>query len=288
MISSDARYSSTVTYAPGLIAALYKTGLQSAFSINRIYAVLTQPTCTVCNRFGGYVFLPGLQRCCQRCALNDFDLTPITLPNAHLEYKINTKSAINIPKMLVSSDNYKGHSALWACSKLEGSSIISRVEAERAGASRCDIRHHMSRRRAPDFNLGVMPLPWLESAGFYGATAIDRGYHCLGCARAACPGQYRGDCYHGCQACLPKGVDVPYSSDFIWPGTGGTRACKTALDRERLYSKTEILSHITQCLNAQDYLADLGIEMNRPPYVKQKPKKMSKKRRNMRTDDSRR
>lgn len=35
------------------------------FSTARIYGVLTSPSCVYCANFGGYVFLPGLLRCCQ-------------------------------------------------------------------------------------------------------------------------------------------------------------------------------------------------------------------------------
>ncbi len=107
MASSDTRYTSIVTHTPGVIAALYKTGLQSAFTIGRIYTALTRSICTTCNSFAGYVFLPGLQRCCQRCAMYDVEMQPVEYRTAVNDFQISKKPAKAMPRMLVSSENYE-------------------------------------------------------------------------------------------------------------------------------------------------------------------------------------
>lgn len=133
MATSDTRYSSVVTHAPGFIAALYITGLQNAFTIGRIYTALTRPTCTVCNKFAGYLDLPGLQRCCQRCAMYDNDLQPLLSENLAIDL-LGPKTTEAVPRMLLSSDNYDNE--VWATAMnevlvvadLEKSCLISKAD----------------------------------------------------------------------------------------------------------------------------------------------------------------
>lgn len=132
MAWSDTRHSSIVTYAPNLIAALYATGLQSAFTLGRIHTAFARSTCTICNSFGGYIFLPGLQRCCQRCASCETELQPIPYEIALREYQISEKAAGAMPKMFISTKNHSDQLPV-GLRGLE-SYLVSRAEARRFGA----------------------------------------------------------------------------------------------------------------------------------------------------------
>ncbi len=131
MAWSDTRHSSIVTHAPGLIAALYATGLQSAFTLGRIHTAFARSTCTICNSFGGYIFLPGLQRCCQRCASCETELQPVPYETALHEYQISEKAARAIPTMFISSKHHGGR--LPVGSRGPDGRLVSRAEARRFG-----------------------------------------------------------------------------------------------------------------------------------------------------------
>ena len=99
-VSTSAQYYCVSTYAPQLTAALYNRGLSSAFPISHIFETLTQAKCSACGRFAGYVLLPGLQRCCQRCAFYDKEFWPVDKPTAITKHGIPKESIEKLPKML--------------------------------------------------------------------------------------------------------------------------------------------------------------------------------------------
>lgn len=110
-----------------------------------------------------------------------------------------------------------------------------------------------------------MPLPCLIIKNTLEESTLERGLHCLGCATAVCSASrlYYDYC-RGCQVSRPEGVDVPKDRR---PGLDNNEmlTCKATVDRGRLYTKDEILTHISECGNAQAYLADLDLERNRDP-----------------------
>lgn len=118
-----------------------------------------------------------------------------------------------------------------------------------------------------------MPLIVLELNCNSLNNIVDRGFHCSGCARAICSRRHYKTTIicHGCQTSLPGGVDEPFADDTNRPH--GRWTCKVALDRERLYSRTGILAHISTCGNVREYLANLEMEKSRPSYVRKEPKK---------------
>lgn len=297
MVSSDTRYSrlsTIVTHAPGLIAALNNTGLLSTFTIGQIHNALTRSTCSICNSFAGYIFLPGLQRCCQRCAMYDADMWVNTFETAVHSYQIPRKAAEAMPRMLVSAKNYKvAKLGLGTRGFGNNTYLVSRAEARRLGNPNPSIILPDRDRLPP--NLAVvcpskailggqccstdsknqMPLAVLELNSNNPLNhTVDRGYHCLGCAKAVCGRLLRKkslDC-RGCQTSSEQGgIDEPRSRDFF--DLDVTLSCKVAVDRGKLYSRAAILAHIAVCSNVQDHLADLEIEKGRPPIEKTKLKR---------------
>ena len=111
-----------------------------------------------------------------------------------------------------------------------------------------------------------MPLPCLAIANTLQESTLERGLHCLGCVRALCDRtQPSRDGYcTGCQISRPGGSDILISKiDLYRLKKDEMVTCKTVVDRGRLYAKSEILTHIRECGNAQDYLADLNLERKR-------------------------
>ena len=96
-------------------------------------------------------------------------------------------------------------------------------------------------------------------------TSLERGLQCFGCKRAVC--RYYGREEYKCKGCKVStggGVDEPLPSQGNSSAYEGKYSCKVAIDRWRLYTKEEILQHISQCIHVQEYLADLNLECNRP------------------------
>ena len=81
-----------------VVRMLERVRLHNSFSTANVYEVFTSPSCTYCGSFGAYVFLPGLLRCCQNCAENDYRLLPISKSLA--KKKINDGGFNLTPQML--------------------------------------------------------------------------------------------------------------------------------------------------------------------------------------------
>ena len=66
-------YRELTQHGRGILTTLWQNGLRSCFSFIDVHQVLTNPNCAYCPMpiFGGYVFLPGLVRCCRHCASKD-------------------------------------------------------------------------------------------------------------------------------------------------------------------------------------------------------------------------
>lgn len=123
-------------------------------------------------------------------------------------------------------------------------------------------------------NHAQMPLAVLMLDSNPLNNTMDRGYHCLGCAKAICSRPLLRkalDC-RGCQTSSQQGgIDQPRSKNYH--DADATWSCKAAVDRGKLYSRAEILAHIAVCNNVQNHLADLEIEKGRPPGKKKKLKR---------------
>ena len=75
-------------YGRNVLRMLSKVHLHNCFSIADVCEVFTSPSCSCCVSFGGYVFLPGLVRCCQSCAESDYRLIPISESVAQKEIRL--------------------------------------------------------------------------------------------------------------------------------------------------------------------------------------------------------
>lgn len=286
-----------MTYALKTVAALYATGLQSAFSIERIHDVLTQSRCTICNRHGGYVFLLGLQRCCQRCAVYDPELMPIDLELAKREYDLIDEAAIaSIPKKQYSrhdtchesaspNGNYEvlripsydlsdGGTSATVPAPAGIRYIVSRAEAQKVGSVAPQLNtatdgEPTHKRFAGELTLS--PMPCLDSK----TQKVILGYRCKGCSFVS-----GHNSYCNCQLSLPGGVDV--APDWNWPAThesGGEYSCAAGIARGRLYTAEEILAHFTECTSTQELLADYALELQRPPPSETKTTKRKGRKR---------
>ncbi len=131
---------------------------------------------------------------------------------------------------------------------------------------RTDINQHESYVYGPLawHGLSLMALPCLIMRTTLQESTLERGLHCLGCAKATCrQAKWHNTECRGCQFSGPGGVDVPLSTDPSSRSNDSRQSCRVVNDRDKLYTKEKILPHILGCGNAQAYLADLDLERER-------------------------
>ena len=300
MVVWNQEYRNVITYAPEVVSALFKTESDSAFSLNHIHDVLTHDRCVLCNRFGGYVFLPGLQRCCERCARYDPELIPISLgdPRKHSRSSVRSRRT-RVPMMLWTvgdpmTDLPRERLRFLQLNPETSAEtpgkeyLVSSANAARLGiapnSSSTGVRMPCTTHHKYNWRQTTVPMPHLDSR-----TQIpNRGYRCKGCTRAE---HYGGTSWwdgrigcRGCQRSLPNGVDVdqeyrnPVPRRLIncheqedWNGSEGVISCRLHTASRRLYTADEMLTHAAECGEAQSLLEDLAL-LARLPEQKRKTK----------------
>ena len=98
-------------YGRNFLHLLSKVHLGGCFSIADVFEVFTTPSCSYCASFGGYVFLPGLVRCCQICAESDYRTIPISKSLAQKKisdggFKLTSQMIDNLPIMTTIPGRY--------------------------------------------------------------------------------------------------------------------------------------------------------------------------------------
>ena len=310
IVVSSLEYRNVITHASYVVATLYQTDLASAFPLIRIHDVLTQARCTICGRFGGFVSIPGLQRCCERCARFDPQLIPLKLNDAIAKYKISSQKAEkDLPKMLYARGTEVVTSPdLHSLSRLGDRSLTPKI-SDTGSAYKSETLFYLvspkeaSRVGRPPHNplkslilpyfkfdnyswlLSTVPMPHLDMK----SQAISHGYRCKGCTEA----QHRGErvwpprVCAGCQISLPDGNDIDNHTDrrksrswgeIEWPISEGAISCKLETASGRLYTKDELLDHLAICGEAQTIMADLGqLDLTEPEIVEAPRKKRTSK-----------
>lgn len=176
-VVSIPEYQTVKAYAPALLTVLWKTNLIEHFPLCRIYSLLVSSQCTVCAHFGAYVFLPGLQRCCQRCAENNREFIPISQDTAKKQYGVRKSDMKLLPKLVSLEGLYR--SPTGDLQRYKGKHmLVSRAEARRFGnedsGNEDSVAHtDLNYQR----NMALLPLPvLLPKEG-----SVDWGFCCKGC-----------------------------------------------------------------------------------------------------------
>lgn len=64
-------------HAENALQALLQLGCSSYFTILDLWSALTRKVCTVCKRFGAFLFIPTCSRCCHTCFCDSLELRPM-------------------------------------------------------------------------------------------------------------------------------------------------------------------------------------------------------------------
>ena len=302
MVVWNQKYRNVITCAPEVVSALYKTELDSAFPLTYIHNVLTHDRCVVCNRFGGYVFLPGLQRCCERCARYDPELIPISLRDPTKDGRSSVRSRrtrVDVPMMLWTVGDpitdlprrrlrFLQMNPETPTETPEKEYLVSSAGAARLGivpnSSSGRVRMPCTKDHKYSWRQTTLPMPHLDSW----TQILTRGYRCKGCTQAE---HYGGSSWYdgrigcrGCQRSLPNGHDVdrehrdPVQRRLIncheqdeWNASEGVISCRLHTASRRLYTADEMLVHVAECGEAQELLMDLAL-LAQVPEQKRKTK----------------
>lgn len=232
-------------HAPALLVALWKTNLSQYFTLCRIHSVLISSQCTVCDQFGAYVFLPGLQRCCQRCAEHDMEFMPISKDVVKKQYGVRNSDMEFLPKLLSREGIYS--SSTGARRKYKGKRmLVSRAEARRLGSKDPGNENWIANRdvKAYQRNMALLPLPVLLP----NEARVDWGLHCKGCMVA----YNKVPMYCMCGIVMPGGVEKSWQG--VIRRKQSSRACRHELAADRLHSKEGILEHFRGCEDAKAML----------------------------------
>lgn len=265
-------YRDITNHAPGLIPSLHLTGLISYFSVLRMWSLLTSSKCVVCSQFGGYVFLPGLQRCCQRCAERDMEFSPITKDVAKKRYGVDSELAMtSLPKLISVPGRYSsgGGSTMTDIRGFKGKQVlISRTEARKFG----------SRNPSDDLEDGELykrymclaPMPVLNLA----KGRVERGIKCGGCKMSS-ENHVQG--FADCSLPVLEEADEFVTRDPTQPHDAFD--CPALLARHRFYSEKGFLTHCKKCKQAKRLLKSkvngVTVRLSRDPradlWVRQNP-----------------
>lgn len=99
--ASTYQYRQLGEHALECLRILLRTGLATHINLSTVYAALTTENCVFCGLFGGFVFLPTLQRCCFHCAERNPALEVVNIPFGILSTNVRaTVPVLNtIPKV---------------------------------------------------------------------------------------------------------------------------------------------------------------------------------------------
>ncbi|KAG7448814.1 uncharacterized protein BT62DRAFT_729157 [Guyanagaster necrorhizus] len=76
IVRSSIPYKYLLLHSPSALCALTRS--TAYFTVGQLYNVLCSSTCSVCNQFGGFIWLPACKRCCMPCLRESPQLRPIT------------------------------------------------------------------------------------------------------------------------------------------------------------------------------------------------------------------
>ena len=266
LVLFNPQYQKIVTHAPELIAVLHHAKLISAFPIHRIHDVVTGSQCSICHRFAGYIFLPGLQRCCQRCLEFDPEFMPLDLDTTRRSFSPDNEQAMNSLAMMSNLPGTYGPGPCgptWPAQKVYTSrlTLVSKAEARTLGGKVGPTNNIYSERRF----MSVMPLPSLDLK-----TGLKiRGLHCKGCSEWQKTQTSRHDHNDdhsalgmGCQWSLPNGIDSAKRHSEGWKSAAfASLSCRLAIASGRMYIEEGFLEHVKTCHGAQVLLEKDGTRL---------------------------
>ncbi|KAL9532994.1 hypothetical protein SMMN14_03534 [Sphaerulina musiva] len=99
VVKSLPEYRDLTSHAPLALAALGKTRLIRHHTATDLHTALLSPSCTSCNQYGAFLFLPTCQRCCYHCLRRNRSFWVIPLSVARKCFSLSVAEVKSIPKL---------------------------------------------------------------------------------------------------------------------------------------------------------------------------------------------
>ncbi|KAK2005360.1 hypothetical protein LZ32DRAFT_612164 [Colletotrichum eremochloae] len=230
-VDSLKQYEMVATHGLNLLCALLRTQIATDISLFEFYDALCTKSCTLCGKFGGFIFLLTLSRCCFACLQGAQQTQVRTLAAVRKQLNL-TKAELNQLR------SFKTLPGVYSMKESEQKSRITVVSLHDAILVSGQQPHALAQaysanlERYQKYNfMGSCALPYYDRR-------TDRVEHGMSCA--------------GCQLALEK--------DII-----GSKGEKWAFEaRDMVYAQDAFLEHFRWCEQAQ-LLWKLSDEGNKEP-----------------------
>ena len=241
VVRTNLYYQNLKRYAYSTFAALTRESNTCSWSLEAMYHVLTKNSvCAGCGGFGGFLFLPTLQRVCQGCAQSEDMFSPINSRVAKQQCNLTHAQAKSITMWTA-----KYH---YSSGRLSAAHIlISRDAALRAGGQPAPNPVVHSNKESSDRRLAVVAWPFLDKKKF----VVDHGLACAKCyhdknlhARWERDWQFNTPCRR-CLQDRARGLGA-WRNGATLPAWQ-ERGCALALAPRKLFDRQTFNAHVQQC-----------------------------------------
>lgn len=113
IVDDSIPYKYILRYAPHLIGALLKTQVACYFTADHIFHILCISLCSVCGRFGAFMWIPECIRCCIPCLREAPELMPMSEGDAKALFGLSSKGLARVPTVVTVPGSYTLTSTLY-------------------------------------------------------------------------------------------------------------------------------------------------------------------------------
>ena len=140
------------TLAPHLLVVLTRTEVVSHFTVGQVVDVLCSKSCSICGRFGTYLWIPDCIRCCFSCLHYSPNLMPMSKKDAKAAFGLSERELSKVPIMYTLPGRYTPHCGLykrrrWLLSRETARNIALEIHGGEEGLNSY-INSNTSRARA--------------------------------------------------------------------------------------------------------------------------------------------
>ena len=97
VVNSLPQYRDVMLHAPDALAALGKTRLIRHHPAAKVHLALLSANCTLCSRYGAFLYLPSCERCCYHCLWKNQSLWLMTVATAKKCFVLSAAGAKSLP-----------------------------------------------------------------------------------------------------------------------------------------------------------------------------------------------
>lgn len=181
-------YSFIARHAPEAIRAMLATQMAAHFTAPDILDAICQEVCSACGHFGPLLRLFCCRRFCRACMLSSYELLPMSVAAAKMEFGLNDRSLKLLPILFTVPGIYTDDDRRYQ-RRLE---LISRKAAVEVGIQQYGSLEAVPKRRKPMSILQVVSeqqnnQPYIYMSSIRVPTVnrhtgfADTGVACLGC-----------------------------------------------------------------------------------------------------------